>query len=242
LKHLKVILENLENVKVLDTATGGGGFLSILSSYVQKPAQCVGVDQSAKAIEFAKQKHAESTFTFEVMESENLLFEDEAFDIVGISNSLHHLSDVKKALSEMVRVLKPGGFLVVYEMISDNQSERQMTHVLLHHFWAEIDSRLGISHNETYTQESLFQLLEKVEGVTVYDRWVSEEGAEAEADTELTEEDYSFIENSITNYIDRAKDFEDIKTFEDKAAKLKDRLATVGFQSAKEWMVVLQKN
>jgi ubiquinone/menaquinone biosynthesis C-methylase UbiE len=238
LKHLKTILENLENVKVLDTATGGGGFLDILASYVQKPAQCVGVDQSTKAIEFARQKHAESIFTFEVMESENLLFEDEAFDVVGISNSLHHLSDVKKALSEMVRVLKPGGFLVVYEMISDNQNEKQMTHVLLHHFWAEIDSRLGIPHNETYTQEGLFQLLEKAEGVTVFDKWVSEEETEAE----LTAEDYSFIENSITNYIDKAKDFEDIKTFEDKAVKLKDRLATVGFQSAKEWMVVLKKN
>jgi ubiquinone/menaquinone biosynthesis C-methylase UbiE len=283
LKHLKKVLENLEQAKILDIATGSGGFLSILSGYVNKPVEGVGVDQSSKAIELAKEKHAGEPFVFEVMDSENLLFEAEAFDIVGVSNSLHHFSDVKKALSEMVRVLKPGGYLIVYEMISDNQTEKQMTHVLFHHFWAEIDTRLGISHNETYTQDGLSKLLGEVQGATIIDKWicVEEDQGENEGDgkghgncedkdvdedknqgvdanagksintsvgannarkVDLSDEQYSAIANSLTNYIDRAKGFEDIKELEVRAEKLKERLITVGFESATEWIVVLKKN
>ncbi|MBM3152834.1 MAG: hypothetical protein FJZ96_11655 [Chloroflexi bacterium] len=44
-------------------------------------------------------------------------------------------------------------------MYRDRQTESQVTHVLLHHWWAAVDTALGIAHRETYTRRQLLQLL-----------------------------------------------------------------------------------
>ena len=46
------------------------------------------------------------------------------------------------------------------EMIRDGQSETQLTHVLLHHWWAAVDQTLGITHNQTFTRAQLAELLD----------------------------------------------------------------------------------
>ena len=47
--------------------------------------------------------------------AENLPFEDKVFDVVIAKDTLHHFSDAEKALSEISRVLKPGGLFIVSE-------------------------------------------------------------------------------------------------------------------------------
>jgi ubiquinone/menaquinone biosynthesis C-methylase UbiE len=84
-------------------------------------------------------------------------FADSSFDMVCISNSLHHLDPVP-ALREMKRVLRLGGVLFVSEMYRDGQTETQMTHVLLHHWWGAVDKINGIVHRETYQRSELFEL------------------------------------------------------------------------------------
>jgi len=71
----------------------------------------------------ARQKAAEEGLdervSFEVMDAEQLFFPDGCFDLVCGSGILHHL-DLKKALGELVRVLKPDGQAVFFEPLGHN--------------------------------------------------------------------------------------------------------------------------
>ena len=76
--------------------------------------------------------------------------EDNSFDIISLSNSLHHLENPKEIFAEMERVLAQYGIIIINEMISDGLSKRQKSHLKLHHFAAEVDRALGGTHNETF--------------------------------------------------------------------------------------------
>jgi SAM-dependent methyltransferase len=66
----------------------------------------------------------------------------------------------KKVLQEMMRVLKPGGALIIQESFSDGeQSDAQMTDVLVHHWGAKIDRLNGETHFDTYTRKQIRNLV-----------------------------------------------------------------------------------
>jgi ubiquinone/menaquinone biosynthesis C-methylase UbiE len=92
------------------------------------------------------------------MSGERLLYPDSSFDTVSISNSLHHLPDIKKTLNEMLRVLKPGGLFIINELFCDGQNEKQLSHVLLHHLQAEVDTLLGIPHDKTFEKQKILDI------------------------------------------------------------------------------------
>ena len=74
---------------------------------------------------------------FVKMDAQEMTFADASFDTVCIANSLHHVADLRRVLAEMARVLRPKGRFIVAEMYCDGQTDPQMTHVLLHHWWAQ---------------------------------------------------------------------------------------------------------
>jgi SAM-dependent methyltransferase len=90
------------------------------------------------------------------MNAENLQFEDESFDSVCMSNSLHHLANINRVLNEMKRVLKKGGNFILQEMYCDGeQTEAQKIDELEHEWKARIDSLLGITHNKTLGRQQI---------------------------------------------------------------------------------------
>jgi len=60
----------------------------------------------------------------EVQDMENLTYPDNRFDIVHCSNALDHCFDPKKAIKEMVRVCKPGGYVYFHHFINVGEKER----------------------------------------------------------------------------------------------------------------------
>lgn len=150
----------LPRARVLDVATGGGGFIHFLLEGLPDPAEIVGVDLNERGAEtFAQAFDGHPQVRFERMDARRLEFPAASFDLVSIANSLHHFDDPSAVLDEMLRVLRPGGLLVVSEMYRDGQSEIQMTHVLLHHWWAAVDRVDGVVHHETHTRAGLLDLL-----------------------------------------------------------------------------------
>jgi SAM-dependent methyltransferase len=51
-------------------------------------------------------------------------FHDASFELVTIVNSLHHVADMRAVLAEMVRVVTPGGRIVVQDYLADENPER----------------------------------------------------------------------------------------------------------------------
>ena len=81
----------------------------------------VGMDISGVVIERARRAAAEagSSARFEVAEAETLPFPDASFDLAFGSSVLHHL-ELRPAIAEMVRVLRPTGAGVFYEPLGHN--------------------------------------------------------------------------------------------------------------------------
>ncbi|MFW5707465.1 MAG: class I SAM-dependent methyltransferase [Bacteroidota bacterium] len=88
----------------------------------QHARNLIAIDISDYAIETAARKAREinvSNARFMEMNAEELEFEDNTFDLVFGNSIIHHL-DLEKSYSEIVRVLKPGGYAVFYEPLGHN--------------------------------------------------------------------------------------------------------------------------
>jgi ubiquinone/menaquinone biosynthesis C-methylase UbiE len=155
-------LNQLTGGHVLDVATGRGGFINYLVDNLQDYSEITGIDSNELTLEAARKSHAQPNLRFLSMDAAHMDFADEHFDLVCIVNSLHHMADLPGVLSEMVRVCKPGGRLLFCEMYRDGQTETQLTHVYLHHWWAAVDSAEGITHFETLTRQQVLNIVEKL--------------------------------------------------------------------------------
>ena len=119
----------------------------------------IGIDTNQKALDSANKNLSEKGYEFFCMNGTQLDFNAGSFDVVTMSNSVHHFSNPEEILGEMVRVLKPDGLLLIYEMVRDGVTSKQKSHVLLHDFWGKIDTQLGVCHNPTFKNDELKNLL-----------------------------------------------------------------------------------
>ncbi len=96
--------------RVLDVAAGTGTSSMALA---RSGAEVIALDFSAGMVAEGRRKHKKLEFI--EGDAQRLPFADNEFDAVSISFGLRNVKDPKLALSEMYRVLKPGGRLVVCE-------------------------------------------------------------------------------------------------------------------------------
>jgi ubiquinone/menaquinone biosynthesis C-methylase UbiE len=153
--RIEAYFREISGGRVLDVATGAGSFVEFLKDTLKNYSEIIGVDVSGKGFGVAQEKFGDAPIRFMAMDASALGFDDATFDTVTISNSLHHLADIDCVLREMYRVLRPGGRIVVVEMFRDNQSPAQLSHVLIHHWWARINRLEGISHYPTLTRQQI---------------------------------------------------------------------------------------
>jgi ubiquinone/menaquinone biosynthesis C-methylase UbiE len=101
----------------LDVASGTGELARALAPRV---ASVVGIDATEAMLErgrrFVRQQGF-SNITFQNGIVEELPFASEAFDIVASRYAFHHFADPKPVLSEMARVCKTGGHLLVIDIV-----------------------------------------------------------------------------------------------------------------------------
>ncbi|NLN84716.1 MAG: class I SAM-dependent methyltransferase [Candidatus Cloacimonetes bacterium] len=161
MKEALSLLNQIEASRVLDAATGKGDFIQTLKQHLKSYGQIIGVDASEKSVDHAQKRFPENDVEIYRMDLGALAFEDASFDLVTLFNSLHHIAELDKALSEMMRVLKPGGRFLISEMYCDGQqSEPQKTHVMMHHWLAHIDRESGIYHRDTFKRDEIIAIFD----------------------------------------------------------------------------------
>lgn len=102
---------------ILDVATGTADLAIALKNAA--PDKITGIDISAGMLEVGREKIEKKglskLISLEQADSENLPFPDNTFDAITVAFGVRNFENLKKGLSEMQRVLKPGGRLLVLE-------------------------------------------------------------------------------------------------------------------------------
>jgi len=111
-------LASLKPNKILDVATGTAD-VALMTYYILKPANIIGIDISEGMLDFGRQKIAakglQNVIQLYKGDSENIGFEDNSFDAITVAFGVRNFQNLLKGLQEMKRVLQPGGKLVVLE-------------------------------------------------------------------------------------------------------------------------------
>ncbi|MEZ7853755.1 MAG: bifunctional demethylmenaquinone methyltransferase/2-methoxy-6-polyprenyl-1,4-benzoquinol methylase UbiE [Cyclobacteriaceae bacterium] len=102
---------------ILDIATGTGDFA--IEALSLNPEKIIGVDISEGMLSVGREKLIKKNLTDKIElisgDSEFLPFEDNFFDAVIVSFGVRNFENLEKGLSDMLRVLKPGGKVVILE-------------------------------------------------------------------------------------------------------------------------------
>jgi demethylmenaquinone methyltransferase/2-methoxy-6-polyprenyl-1,4-benzoquinol methylase len=110
-------LKQIKPKKILDLATGTGDFA--IAALRLKPEQIIGMDISAGMLEVGKTKMLKKNYNhiidMQLGDSENLPFEDNYFDALTVGFGVRNYENLEKGLSEMLRVVRPGGKLIILE-------------------------------------------------------------------------------------------------------------------------------
>ena len=116
-------ISSFQPKRILDVATGTGDF-AIVAGSVLKPDYLLGIDISEGMMEVGRkkvdelQKNGELTtqIEFQYGDATSLELSSESFDTVTVAFGVRNFSSLSKGLSEMCRVLRPGGCLAILEM------------------------------------------------------------------------------------------------------------------------------
>lgn len=98
-------------LSILDVACGTG---DLTLDLLRRGHRVTGVDLSEQMLALAKGKAPSATYL--VADAEALPFADASFDAVTCAFGIRNFVHLEKGLGEMLRVLKPGGRLVILEL------------------------------------------------------------------------------------------------------------------------------
>lgn len=112
--------------RILDVAAGAGEQSITAAEKVGPTGYVLATDLAPKILEFALELAAEkgmNNIEIKEMDGENLTLPDESFDTIISRVGLIYFPDQQKALGEMMRVLKPGGYVaaIVYSTAANNK-------------------------------------------------------------------------------------------------------------------------
>jgi len=130
--HLAALAAFVEpDATVGDLGCGTGQVSAALAPFV---AHVIGVDSSAAMLQAARKRlHAHGNVDLRRGELEALPIDDARLDAATVMLVLHHVPEPARALADVARVLKPGGRLVLVDMLPHDRENyrQQMGHVWL---------------------------------------------------------------------------------------------------------------
>lgn len=118
-------LKALAPQHLLDVATGTAD-VAIMASKLLKPVTITGIDISEGMLELGKKKIDKLQLNKQIQlftgDSEAINFPNQSFDGITVAFGVRNFENLRTGLAEMLRVLKPGGKLVVLEFSRPKQT------------------------------------------------------------------------------------------------------------------------
>ena len=102
-----------KGVRWLDVGCGNGAFTEELISRCS-PATVIAIDPSDDQLAYARTRPGAKMAGFQVGDAQKIPFDDGSFDVAIMALVLSFLPDPAKAVAEMARVVRPGGWVATY--------------------------------------------------------------------------------------------------------------------------------
>jgi SAM-dependent methyltransferase len=236
LSELQKYLKRINAGHLLDVATGEGDFLLFLLEAFSSFDSATGLDINAESLKTARNKIGRQKVDFIQGNIRKLPFEDNYFNTITVSNSLHHFDNPVKAIQNMLRVLIPGGVLVINEMINEQLNPAQQVHFDYHSLKAEIDTAEGRYHRKIYTREELMGIFQEsaiLPAVTV----ISEDPPIINSHEKM----WQFF-HKLDDLVSNASHLPNGLVFEQRVQNIKEMIEANGFQKPRQIGILAYKD
>jgi ArsR family transcriptional regulator len=135
----EALLRLMPPLVIADLGAGEGAFALLLAERAKK---VIAVDTSARMIEVGREqalRHGVKNVEYRLGDMEEIPIEDASVDLVFFSQSLHHALHPERAVTEAWRILKPGGRVILLDLVKHRFEEARELYA---------DEWLGFSESE----------------------------------------------------------------------------------------------
>ena len=140
-KHLMPWLPNRNDLTVLDLGSGTGFFTDLLAGTYE---QVIGLDISTEMLKFAKEHRNEKILWLEA-DAHNIPLQDNSIDFIYSNLVIQWFEPLDEAITEMLRVLKPGGLLIFTTLVDGTLHELKSS-------WKQVDDDQHVIDFKTVTE------------------------------------------------------------------------------------------
>ena len=164
------LLHLTPKIRIADLGAGEGLISQLLA---RRAEQVTCVDNSPKMVDFGRElakKNGFSNLEYQLGDIEEIPLKDKSVDLALLSQALHHAQHPEAAVQEAFRILKPGGELIIIDLL-EHQFEKARE--LYADIW------LGFSEN------TLYQLLKNAGFRKIEVNWIARESEEPNFQTVL---------------------------------------------------------
>ncbi|MCH8842519.1 MAG: metalloregulator ArsR/SmtB family transcription factor [SAR324 cluster bacterium] len=149
----------LPAIEAIDLGCGDGTITVEISRFATR---VVGIDTNPRAVQAARtraEREHRSNVIFKEDRIESLAEKSESFDLAIFSQSLHHLEQPAKGLGQAVRVLRPGGRLIVVDLAPHREEWviAKLGHIHLGFALEEMEAMLRATSLESIHLEQVHQ-------------------------------------------------------------------------------------
>ena len=201
---------------MLDVATGGGRTALAFASIVRRVVAYDLTEPMLSARAHVRARGAAMEFV--AGDAAALPFRDESFDVVTCRTAAHHFSDVAAAVRQIHRVLRPGGSLLLQDILGHDDAEASA-------FLLEVEKRRDPSHVRSYRAAEWKAFLRAV-GLTVIEDsviWKLREWNEWTGRMRMTAEARRDLENFVRRAPERCRAAFDFRLTPDAVVSFNDR-------------------
>jgi ubiquinone/menaquinone biosynthesis C-methylase UbiE len=203
---------------VLDVATGGGHTALAFASIVRRVVAYDLTEPMLSAARAHVRARGAGNVEFVAGDAAALPFRDESFDVVTCRTAAHHFSDVAAAVRQIHRVLRPGGSLLLQDILGHDDAEASA-------FLLEVEKRRDPSHVRSYRAAEWKAFLRAV-GLTVIEDsviWKLREWNEWTGRMRMTAEARRDLEDFVRRAPERCRAAFDFRLTPDAVVSFNDR-------------------